>query len=106
MGFLSSVSYSSKSANPKDRGVGTSDLQLVSQQQGDRLGLQLATDIEGGLVGPSLLSMEFNAVSAEILSGLSHYLRHTRVTCWCEEVCTHTHAHIRYGSKNPKDALK
>ena len=47
--------------------MGTSDLQLVSQQHGDKLGLQLATDIEGGLVGPSLLSMEFNAVSAEIL---------------------------------------
>lgn len=67
MGFLSSVSHSSKSVNPKDTGVGTSDLQLVSQQHGDKLGLQLATDIEGGLVGPSLLSMEFNAVSAEIL---------------------------------------
>ena len=70
MGFLSSVSHSSKSINPKDRGLGTSDLQLVRQQHADKLGLQSASDTEGGLVGPSLLSVEFDAVSAEILSGL------------------------------------
>ena len=50
--------------------MGTSDLQLVRQQHADKLGLQSASDIEGGLVGPSLLSVEFDAVSAEILSGL------------------------------------
>lgn len=44
MGFVSSVSFSSKLMEYKVKVMGTSDLQLVGQKQGDQLMLQLASE--------------------------------------------------------------
>ena len=50
-----------KLIEPKDGVVGTSDIQIV-RSTGNNLGLQLASEVEGGLVGLSPLTVESNSI--------------------------------------------
>lgn len=60
--FPSSVSCSSKLVEPKERAMGTCSLQSV-RSTGNILGLRLASEVEGGLVGLRLLPVESDSVS-------------------------------------------
>lgn len=62
MGFLSSVSRSSKLIEPKEEVVGTSDLQPASQKCRQQPGLATGVWSEGGPGGLSPLPVESDAV--------------------------------------------
>ena len=103
MGFLSSVSHSSKLIEPKEGVPGTSDFYLVRSTD-NNVGLQLASEVEGGLVGLSPLPVEFHAIS-----GVKIELN-CRISSWCPEHCLvvwrepSLHPTVTLGAQNPNSS--